>query len=666
MIPELGVFALVLALLLALVQGSLPLAGAHWGVAGWMAVARPAAVGQFAMAMLAFACLATSFLQNDFSVLYVASNSYTDLPAAYRFSAVWGGHEGSMLLWLCILAAWTLAVARFSRQLPPAFVARVLAVMGWLSVGFLLFILFLSNPFTRLMPPALEGRDLNPLLQDPGMVIHPPMLYMGYVGFSVAFAFAIAALLSGELNAAWARWSRPWTAAAWMFLTLGILLGSAWAYYVLGWGGWWFWDPVENASFMPWLAGTALLHSLAVTEKRGAFRSWSVLLAILTFSLSLLGTFLVRSGVLTSVHAFAVDPGRGLYILAFMVAVVGGSLLLFGWRAPRIGMGGSFALLSRESMLLANNVVLTAAAMSVLLGTLYPLALDVLRGEKISVGPPYFEAVFIPLMAPAIFLMGVGPVARWKNAHVPELARRLRWALAVAGAVALLWPFALPAEQRAWAPVSTFALLLAGWALGSAGIHAWQRLHEGAGDWRTRARRQPRGWWGMLLAHAGIGVFIFRVTLADGFESKRELSLRVGETVSLADYDFRFAGVAPVRGPNYDAQRASVVVSRAGHELMTLHPEKRSYRAQQMPLTQAAIDVGPTRDLFVALGDPAGNDAWTMRLHVKPYMTWIWAGCLLMALGALLAATDRRYRLARATRAAPGPVALPSLPREGI
>ncbi|SFN43964.1 heme lyase CcmF/NrfE family subunit [Variovorax sp. OV329] len=666
MIPELGVFALVLALLLALVQGSLPLAGAHWGVAGWMAVARPAAIGQFAMALLAFACLATSFLQNDFSVLYVASNSHTELPTAYRFAAVWGGHEGSMLLWLCMLSGWTLAVARFSRQLPPAFVARVLAVMGWLSVGFLLFILFLSNPFARLMPPALEGRDLNPLLQDPGMVIHPPMLYMGYVGFSVAFAFAIAALLSGELNAAWARWSRPWTAAAWTFLTLGILLGSAWAYYVLGWGGWWFWDPVENASFMPWLAGTALLHSLAVTEKRGAFRSWSVLLAILTFSLSLLGTFLVRSGVLTSVHAFAVDPGRGLFILAFMVAVVGGSLLLFGWRAPRIGLGGSFGLLSRESLLLANNVVLTAAAMSVLLGTLYPLALDVLRGEKISVGPPYFEAVFVPLMAPAIFLMGVGPMARWKNAQLPELARRLRWALAVAGGAAVLWPFALPAEQRAWSPVSTFALLLAGWALGSAGLHAWQRLREGPGDWRTRARRQPRGWWGMLLAHAGVGVFIFGATLADGFESKRELSVRVGETVSLAGHDFRFASIGPVRGPNYDAQRASVVVSRAGREVVTLHPEKRSYRAQQMPLTQAAIDVSVTRDLFVALGEPAGDGAWTMRLHVKPYMAWIWAGCLLMALGGMLAATDRRYRLSRAPRAASGPAAaLQAMPREG-
>jgi len=436
-IPEIGVFSLVLALLVAVVQGSLPLAGAHWGVAGWIRLARPAAFGQFIFAAIALACLAWSFLDNDFSVLYVASNSHADLPAAYRFAAVWGGHEGSMLLWLCLLSAWTVAVALFSRQLPEAYVARVLAVMGWLSVGFLLFLLFLSNPFTRLMPPALQGRDLNPLLQDPGMVVHPPVLYMGYVGFSVAFAFAIAALLSGELNAAWARWSRPWTVAAWVFLTLGILMGSAWAYYVLGWGGWWFWDPVENASFMPWLVGTALIHSLAVTEQRGAFRSWTVLLAICTFSLSLLGTFLVRSGVLTSVHAFAVDPGRGLFILAFMVAVVGGSLLLFGWRAPRIGLGGRFGLLSRESLLLSNNVVLTVAAMSVLIGTLYPLALDVLSGQKISVGPPYFEAVFVPIMVPAIFLMGVGPIARWKHAPLPELARRLRWALAASCVAAL-------------------------------------------------------------------------------------------------------------------------------------------------------------------------------------------------------------------------------------
>ena len=666
MIPEIGVFSLVLALLVALVQGSLPLAGAHWGVAGWIRLARPAALGQFVFAAIAFACLAWCFLDNDFSVLYVASNSHAELPVAYRFAAVWGGHEGSMLLWFCMLAGWSVAVALFSRQLPAAYVARVLAVMAWLSVGFLLFLLFLSNPFTRLMPPALEGRDLNPLLQDPGMVFHPPLLYMGYVGFSVAFAFAIAALLAGELDAAWARWSRPWTVAAWTFLTLGILLGSAWAYYVLGWGGWWFWDPVENASLMPWLVGTALIHSLAVTEQRAAFRSWTVLLAICTFSLSLLGTFLVRSGVLTSVHAFAVDPGRGLFILAFMSAVVGGSLLLFGWRAPRIGLGGRFGLLSRESLLLSNNVVLTVAAMSVLIGTLYPLALDVLSGQKISVGPPYFEAVFVPIMVPAIFLMGVGPIARWKHAPLPELARRLRWALAASCVAALLLPFTLPAGQRGWPAMSTFALLLAAWAVASAVAHAWQRLRGAPGGWLERARRQPSGWYGMLFAHAGIGVFIFGATMANSFESRQELRLNLGEQVALAGFEFRFEGIAPASGPNYDAQRATVQVTRHGQAVATLHPEKRVYRAQQMPLSQAAIDVGLTRDLFVALGEPAGDAAWTMRLHVKPFMAWIWAGCLLMAFGGLLAATDRRYRLgmaARKTRAIGATAAL--RPQEG-
>lgn len=650
MIPEIGVFCLVLALLVAAVQGTLPLAGAHWRVAAWMRVARPAALGQFVFVALAFGCLAWSFLDNDFSVVYVASNSHVDLPAIYRFTAVWGGHEGSLLLWLALLATWSLAVAAFSRGLPQAFVARTLAVMGWLSVGFLLFLLFLSNPFARLMPPALAGRDLNPLLQDPGMVLHPPLLYMGYVGFSVAFAFAIAALLAGELDAAWARWSRPWTVAAWTFLTLGILLGSAWAYYVLGWGGWWFWDPVENASFMPWLVGTALVHSLVVTEKRGAFRSWTVLLAICAFSLSLLGTFLVRSGVLTSVHAFAVDPGRGLFILAFMAAVVGGSLLLYGWRAPRIPAGGQFELLSRESLLLTNNAMLVAAAGAVLTGTLYPLALDVLAGQRISVGPPYFEAVFVPLMVPAVFLMGVGPLARWKRVELPALAIRLRWALAASAAAALLLPLALPAAQRAWSPLATLGLLLAAWALASAAAHAWQHLQAGAGSWRQRAARQPRGWWGMLAAHAGVGVFLFGATMANGYESRLELNLRVGEAAEVAGFAFRFEAIAPASGPNYDAQRATVRVSRAGETVAVLHPEKRIYRAREMPLSQAAIDVGPLRDLFVALGEPAGEQAWTMRLHVKPFMAWIWAGCLLMALGGVLAATDRRYRLARHAR----------------
>nr|MBA3247428.1 heme lyase CcmF/NrfE family subunit [Pyrinomonadaceae bacterium] len=452
MVPEIGQFALILALLLAVAQGTLPLIGAARGNRAWMAVARPAAQGQFILVAIAFCCLVFAFIDNDFSVLNVAANSHSQLPLQYRFAATWGSHEGSLLLWCLMLGFWTTAVTLFSRHLPEEMVARVIGVMGLISVGFLLFMLFTSSPFVRLLPAAREGSDLNPLLQDPAMVIHPPLLYMGYVGFSVAFAFAISALLSGGLDATWARWSRPWTTVAWVFLTLGITLGSWWAYYELGWGGWWFWDPVENASFMPWLVGTALIHSLAVTEKRGGFKSWTALLAISAFSLSLLGTFLVRSGVLTSVHAFATDPKRGIFILIFLVLVIGTSLALFAWRAPRVGMGGKFALISRESFLLGNNVLLSVAAASVLLGTLYPLFIDALGLGKLSVGPPYFNAVFVPLMAPAAFLMGIGPLARWKQASLPELAVRLRWAFAVSVATALLFPFVM----GHWLPMSSF------------------------------------------------------------------------------------------------------------------------------------------------------------------------------------------------------------------
>ena len=649
MIPELGIFALVLALLVSVAQAVLPLAGAHWGIIPWMRVARSAAALQCLLVWLAFVCLAYSFLSNDFSVLYVASNSHTDLPAIYRFTAVWGGHEGSMLLWQCLLSAWALAVALRSRQLPQAYAARVLGVMGVLGIGLLLFLLFLSNPFERLIPAAVQGRDLNPLLQDPGMVVHPPLLYMGYVGFSVAFAFGIAALLSGELNAAWARWSRPWTLAAWSFLTLGILLGSGWAYYVLGWGGWWFWDPVENASFMPWLVGTALIHSLIVTDQRGAFRSWTVLLAIAAFSLSLLGTFLVRSGVLTSVHAFAVDPGRGLYILCFMIFVVGTSLLLFAWRAPSIGLGGWFDLLSRETLLLVNNVLFTSAALAVLTGTLYPLLLDVLGGEKISVGPPYFEAVFVPLMVPALMLMGIGPMARWKRSSLPDLRHQLRWALAASGISAVLLALLLPGVSLSgWTPLSAFALLLSVWCVFSTLAQARQRLETG------RSKRQPLSWWGMLCAHLGIGLFVFGATLATSFETKRELTLSVDQQVSVGGYDFKLVGLEPVAGPNYDAERATILVQREGKEVTVLQPEKRLYRAQNMPLSQAAIDTGLTRDLFIALGDAVDDKTWTLRIQIKPYMNWIWAGCLLMALGGFLALADRRYRtqLARKTEQA--------------
>ncbi|SSW73656.1 Cytochrome c-type biogenesis protein CcmF [Achromobacter veterisilvae] len=668
MIPEIGLFSLILALLVALAQGILPLIGAATGWQPGLRLARPAAVGQFGLATVAFFCLAWSFVDNDFSVLYVAANSHADLPAAYRFAAVWGGHEGSLLLWLYLLTAWTLAVALCSRRLPLPFVGRVLAVMGWISVGFLLFLLFQSNPFERLMPPAMAGRDLNPLLQDPGMIVHPPMLYMGYVGFSVAFAFAIAALLSGELDAMWARWVRPWTLAAWTFLTVGILLGSAWAYYVLGWGGWWFWDPVENASFMPWLAGTALIHSLIVTERRGAFRSWTVLLAICAFSLSILGTFLVRSGVLTSVHAFAVDPGRGLYILAFMTAIVGGSLALYAWRAPTVGLGGGFSLLSRESLLLSNNVVLAVAAGSVLLGTLYPVVLDVLEWGKISIGPPYFEAVFVPLMTPAIFLMGVGPAARWKQAELPDLGRRLRAAFAVSVATAVLLPLAMPGPARLGSPMVILGLWLAAWSVASTAAHAWQRLTDSDGNWLRRLGRQPRAWYGMLLAHAGVGIFIAGVTLANGYEVKQELRLEIGDTREAGGYRFTFASVGPAAGPNYTAQRAVFPVTRGGRPVTVLYPEKRLYTVQDMALSQADIDSGFTRDLFVALGEPVGGNAWTVRLQVKPFMTWIWSGCILMALGGLLAAGDKRYRRAqdaqaRAREAVAPPAARPT--REG-
>ena len=583
-------------------------------------------------------------MDNDFSVLYVADNSNSMLPPIYRFTAVWGGHEGSILLWTLLLTLWMAAVSIFSRRLPLAMVARVLAVMSWIAAGFLFFMLFTSNPFVRLLPPAMDGRDLNPLLQDPGMVSHPPILYMGYVGFAVAFAFAIGALLSGELNAAWARWSRPWTIAAWIFLTLGIMLGSGWAYYELGWGGWWFWDPVENASFMPWLAGTALIHSLAVTEKRGCFRSWTVLLAICTFSLSLLGTFLVRSGVITSVHSFASDPARGLFILVFLSVVTGGALLLFAWRAPKVGLGGGFEVVSRESLLLSNNVLLMVAAASVLLGTLYPLGLDVLGLGKISVGAPYFDAIFVPLMTPAVFLMGIGPIARWKAARLPELAVRLRWAGAASVVAALVLPWVV-GEFR---PLVGLGVLLAAWSVSASSVALFERIAKQPGPLVARFGRLPRAFYGMLLAHAGIGVFIIGVTFVKGYETERDVRLEAGQSVTEGGYTFRFDGTRDRDGPNYRAVQASVVVTRGDRSVALLHPEKRFFIVQQTPMTEAAIDRGVFRDLYVALGEEVGagrRSAWTMRIHIKPFVSWIWGGCLLMALGGALAASDRRYRL---------------------
>ncbi len=646
MIPELGQFALVLALILAVAQGTLPLAGAARGTQSWMNLARPAAQGQLVFIAIAFGCLTYSFVTNDFSVLYVASNSNSGLPLQYRIAAVWGGHEGSLLLWMLMLAGWTTAVSVFSGHLPDDIVARVLGVLGLVSVGFLSFTLFTSNPFDRLLPAAMDGRDLNPLLQDFGMIIHPPMLYMGYVGFSVAFAFAIAALLSGRLDATWARWSRPWTTLAWMFLTLGIALGSWWAYYELGWGGWWFWDPVENASFMPWLVGTALIHSLAVTEKRGAFKSWTVLLAIFAFALSLLGTFLVRSGVLTSVHSFATDPKRGVFILAFLVVVIGGSLTLFAWRAHRVGFGGRFEVVSRESFLLTNNVLLVVAAGSVLLGTLYPLFLDALGMGKISVGPPYFETVFAPLMAPALFMMGVGPMARWKQASIPELATRLKWAFGVSVAGGLL----LPLTMGTWTPLASFGFLLALWIVAASITTLVSRLKQTPGTGIAKWRAQSRSFYGMLLAHMGMAVFVVGVTMVKSYEAEKDVKLSVGESVDLGGYTFRFDALNDVKGPNYVAARGTFTVTQGASAVSIMHPEKRIYNVQKNPMTEAAINTGFTRDLYVSLGEAVEGGAWVVRVQVKPFVDWIWGGCVLMALGGLLAVLDKRYRLAARRR----------------
>ena len=647
MTPELGHFALILAFVISIAQGVLPLIGAQRGNAQWIAFARPAAQTQFLLIAIAFGCLAQSFLVNDFSVSYVAQHSNTQLPKLYRFAAVWGGHEGSLLLWVLMLSGWAAAVSVASRQLPEVMVARVLAVLGLVGIGLLAFILFTSNPFDRLLPAAAEGRDLNPLLQDPGLVFHPPMLYMGYVGFSVAFSFAIAALISGRLDAAWARWSRPWTTAAWVFLTLGIALGSWWAYYELGWGGWWFWDPVENASFMPWLVGTALIHSLAVTEKRGAFKNWTVLLAIAAFSLSLLGTFLVRSGVLTSVHAFASDPRRGVFILVLLAIVVGSSLTLFAWRAPKVNAGGSFGLVSRETMLLINNVLLVVAAGSVLLGTLYPLIIDALNLGKLSVGPPYFNAVFVPVMVPLLVLMAIGPMAHWKHADLKAIAIRLR----VSMALAVIAGIVLPLLMGAWTPLTAMSSLLAVWITASGVFQIVARLKTG---------KPTPAFWGMQIAHLGIAVFVIGVSMVGGYQDEKDVRMEPGDTVEVGGYGFRLMGVKDAPGPNYRAAVGSVEVSKDGRVLMTLHPEKRNYFSSTMPMTEAAIDAGFTRDVYVSLGEPLDQaGAWSVRVYYKPFVDWIWGGALLMGLGGFIAMLDRRYRL-RVKSDARVPVGVPA------
>ena len=641
MIPEIGHFALILCLALSIVQGVLPLVGAAKGNRALMAVARPAAAANAFFGTVAIGCLAYSFYLSDFTVLNVANNSNSLLPWYYKVAATWGSHEGSILFWTVTLGWWGAAVAFCARRLPAEMVARVTGVLGLVGMGFLLFMLLTSNPFLRLFPAPAEGADLNPLLQDPGMVFHPPLLYLGYVGFAVPFAFAIAALISGRLDAAWARWMRPWTTAAWVLLTLGIALGSYWAYYELGWGGWWFWDPVETSSFMPWLTGTALIHSLAVTEKRGCFRIWTVLLAILTFSLSLLGTFLVRSGVLTSVHAFATDPERGLFILAFLIIVIGLSFLLFAWRAPTVGLGGNFSLISRESMLLVNNVLLVVAMGAVLLGTLYPLFLDALNAGKISVGPPYFDAVFGPLMLPCVFLMGVGPLARWKDADPKALARELAWCLVAAIVAGAAIPL-LMGEFGHWVFLGCTSAMFVFFAVIQTFRH---QIRNQPGNVFARLMRQPRAFWGMQLAHIGVAVFIIGVALVKGYQSERDVRMYEGETVTVAGYTFTFNGVETVRGPNYTADRGDFTLSVNGRELQHLYPEKRKYySSNSMPMTESAIRHSITGDVYVSLGTPTNDGGWVVRAYYKPYVTWIWWGCIIMAAAGLWAASDRRYR----------------------
>ncbi|HLW25572.1 MAG TPA: heme lyase CcmF/NrfE family subunit [Steroidobacteraceae bacterium] len=634
MTPELGEFALILAFVLSLAQAFFGLVGAGRGQLAWMSVARPAVSGQFVFVVMAFACLVYSFVNNDFSVLYVARNSNSQLPVFYKVAALWGAHEGSLLLWILILSVWSLAVAAFSRGLPITFAARVLGVMGLISAGFMLFTLWTSNPFLRLVPPAPDGADLNPVLQDFALSIHPPMLYTGYVGFSVAFAFACAAMLEGRLDQAWAKWTRPWTLFAWLFLTVGIALGSWWAYYELGWGGWWFWDPVENASFMPWLTGTALVHSLSVTEKRGIFKSWTLLLAIIAFSLSLVGTFLVRSGVLVSVHSFATDPARGLYILAFLCVVIGGSLTLYAWRAPKLYVPGGFQLWSREFFLLVNNVVLVSVAGLVLWGTLSPLVYELMNIGKISVGPPVFALMFLVPMVPLMAFLAIGMHAGWRRGTLTVSLKLLLGLLAVGVLLALL---VQAGGFGALHGLGLIGLAFGFWIMLSALIEPVRRL-------RNR-QRLSQGMLGMCIAHLGVGLFAIGASGVESYKIEKDVALKPGDHYVAAGYDFHFISSADVRGPNYDAVEATVEVTHKGRLVTVLKPQKRHFWVQQTDNSKAAISVGWMRDLFVAMGNPLGNGAWSMRVQYKPLVRYIWLGALVMALGGLIAATDRRYRL---------------------
>ena len=628
MTPELGQVAIILAFCLALVQATVPLWGAYKNNIPYMQLSRYTALGQAVFIAFAFAVLAYSFLINDFSVWYVAENSNRHLPWIYRFCAVWGAHEGSLLLWVFILTLWMAAVAVLSQSLPKVVVARVLAVMAMIAIGFYLFLLVTSDPFIRLLPNVpSDGADLNPLLQDPGLVAHPPMLYMGYVGFSVAFAFSIAALIGGKMDGEWARWTRPWTQVAWCFLTIGIVLGSWWAYRELGWGGWWFWDPVENASFLPWLMGTALIHSLAVTEKRNVFKAWTVLLAVCAFSLSLLGTFLVRSGIIISVHAFAVDPTRGMYMLRFLSIVVGASLVLYAWRGRHLINTGRFELLSRETMLLSNNVIFFVAMITVLMGTLYPLILQELGMGTISVGPPYFNAVFIPLMIPALIGMGIGPLVHWQSMRMDRISIRLLWVALVVTLVSLLLVGVITQHLQLGVVVG---LALALWVMVN-NLSLWRRNLTGSQ-------------WAMIITHVGFAITVIGLVLTSYYTQQLNLSMKPGDSAQIEGYHFQFRDMIELPGPNYVAYRASVVVTAGSQPLTVLYPELRYFAHDQIVVPKTAIDASLFRDVYVALGSSLGDGAFSMRIYYKPFVRWIWYGGLLMAFGGFIAVFDRRYR----------------------
>lgn len=646
MIPEIGEFALIIALFLSAVLALVPMYGAATVNELWMSYAKPLAKGQFLFMLISFICLGYAFSQDDFSVIYVAQHSNSQMPIQFKLSAIWGGHEGSLLLWAFILSGWTLAVSLFSRSLPLDMLARFLSVMGIIATGFISFLLVTSSPFLRHLPSFPEdGADLNPLLQDFGLIVHPPLLYMGYVGFSVVFSFAIAALLSGRLDTAWARWSRPWTNIAWAFLGLGITLGSWWAYYELGWGGWWFWDPVENASLMPWLVGTALVHSLAATEKRGVFKSWTLLLAIFAFSLSLLGTFLVRSGVLTSVHAFASDPERGFFILMLLAITMGGSLTLYAFKAPNVKSESNFSWLSREVLLLVNNVFLTVMAVTVLLGTLYPLLIDALGAGKISVGPAYFNAVFVPIMGTMAVAMGISVAVRWRETSTKVVIDKLWLPAAISILCGLFFPFFYGSgfDFRVFIGISVSL-----WVISTV-ITEFIGKFRNAQSFSIKLKQLPFSYYGMMLAHIGVAVTAIGITLVSTYSEERDIRMAKGDSVELAGYQFIFQGTHVVKGPNYVADQATIELLESGNFVVTLHPEKRRYNVKRNMMTEADIDAGLFRDLYVALGEPLNNgEAWAVRVHYKPYVRWLWLGGILMALGGLLTVADKRYRQSKA------------------